>query len=69
MDDLTATGEGQLPNFSDQLFWNPRIHISHGEPIEIAFPTSMLKGTYMIRVCGLSGSKQPVSAEKVITVQ
>ncbi|SDZ94213.1 hypothetical protein SAMN05443667_101374 [Flavobacterium gillisiae] len=58
----------RIPDFRNQLFWNPRITLENTED-SIEFYTSDVSGTFEIRLEGFSAKGTPVSIKEIIEVK
>ena len=64
-------GEGQLdriPDYRDQLYWQPRVEISSGRPYLLEFYTSDTDGEFEIAVEGYTEAGTPLSLRKYFRV-
>lgn len=60
--DSTSMSREHLPDFRNDLYWNPDVTISNKKNLLIEFPASLLTGLFTIKIQGLTLDGFPVSA-------
>jgi hypothetical protein len=57
------------PDFRSTLLWKPNLTINNKKNLRIEFPVSMLTGTFIIKVQGISTDGNPISASASFEVK
>ena len=59
----------RIPDFRDQLYWNPEVKVKADDSYELRFYTSDTKGEFEVAIEGFTVSGKPVSIRKSFTVK
>jgi hypothetical protein len=59
----------RTPDFRYLLYWEPDVKVENAEGVKVQFYTGDLKGTYVIKIVGLSGNGTIQMTEKEIVVE
>lgn len=67
--DYSVSNDRRMPDFRTTLYWNPTVVSETGGSTKLSFYTGDQKGSFRIRVEGITDSGKLVSAEKNIIVK
>jgi hypothetical protein len=59
----------QIPDFRQNLYWNPELELDRTGTANVEFNTSDYKGKYIIQVQGISADQTPIHASYTIEVK
>ncbi len=61
--------DDRIPDFRDNLYFEPNLSIGPGKAIHISFPASYLEGSYRINLCGISRSGIPINLSSRFVIE
>ena len=61
--------EERIPEFKNQLYWNPQLTIGEDSKAEFEFFTSDEEGSFMIEISGFDRKGYPIALKRIIQVK